>query len=74
MDKPLPDYRLVLRPEASTIPAAIRLRRALKYLGRVCGLKCLSAEEIARDEPNRKAPKPCDPQPASGHPDAADAS
>jgi hypothetical protein len=60
MSQPQPgDYRLILRPQPSPTPVAVRLRRLLKYALRVVGLKCLRVEEIA-PQPEQTEP-PCNP-------------
>lgn len=40
------EYRLVLRAQRSDIPVAVRLRKLLKYAGRVCGLRMVRLEEV----------------------------
>jgi hypothetical protein len=40
-------FTLTLRPVGKGPPAIIRLRRALKYLLRVCGLRCIRLAEDA---------------------------
>ena len=46
-----PDIRLTLRPlTGAWVPVAVRLRRLLKFALRVCGLRCLSVEEIPANE------------------------
>jgi hypothetical protein len=45
----LGDVHLTLRPIASSVPVAIRLRRALKCLRRTFGLECIRAEEVPGD-------------------------
>lgn len=39
-------------PEARHRPVAVRLRQALRYLGRTCGLRCVSVE---REHPAESA-------------------
>ena len=41
------DYVLILRPVPRATPAAVRLRRALKYLGRICELRCVHVDDLA---------------------------
>lgn len=41
-----PRYRLVLRAEADTVPATIRMRAALKMLLRSFGLRCVEIVEV----------------------------
>lgn len=58
-----PRYVLTLQP----VPGhpgepAQRLRRALKYLLRACGLRCLKAEEL----PPKEGPTDATPPPAPG--------
>lgn len=41
-----PTYSLTLRSQPGfTVPPEVRLRRALKYLLRVCGLRCVTLNE-----------------------------
>jgi hypothetical protein len=40
------DYIVKLRPLPHAAPAIIRLRRALKLLGRAHGLRCLAVDEV----------------------------
>ncbi len=37
-----PSYVLTLRPLPHDVPVIFRLRRGLKYLLRVCGLRCVA--------------------------------
>ena len=53
VERPL--FRLVLRAEAHPVPAVVRLRRALKMLGRVFGFRCVSVEPVAEDARDTKA-------------------
>lgn len=46
-----PDYRLVLRPLRSGVPAPIRLRRALKCLLRAFGFRCVWGPEPVTELP-----------------------
>jgi hypothetical protein len=46
-----PRYRLTLEAQPGDVPPAVRLRRGLKYLGRVFGLRCTSAEEVSHANP-----------------------
>ena len=41
-----PRYVVTLRAEPGDVPADVRLRRALKCLGRAFNLKCLDIREI----------------------------
>jgi hypothetical protein len=41
-----PRYLLTVEAQPGPVPAPVRLRRMLKYALRVCGLRCLSAEEM----------------------------
>src|SRR5262245_11585194 len=43
------DIRLTLRPLRDTVPAVVRLRRALKCLLRSFGLKCVGVEQVPRN-------------------------
>jgi hypothetical protein len=48
-------FTLTLRPVGKGPPAIIRLRRALKYLLRVCGLRCfLLTEDTERSDGDEK--------------------
>lgn len=55
MSKPTtgPRYRLELRPLASDVPAAVRLRRFLKSALRGYQLRCTSVEEVIEKESER---------------------
>ena len=44
------DYVLVLRPLASDVPAAVRLRRALKILLRVFRLRVVDVRELPNEQ------------------------
>jgi hypothetical protein len=57
MPDPQQTYRLTFRPEPSSVPVAIRLRRLLKIAGRALALKCIRAEEVqpAKDPQQRDA-------------------
>lgn len=56
---PRPRYVLTLEPQPSDVPPMIRLRRALKYLGRVQGLLCVDCRELKPDElaPPKEEPR-----------------
>jgi hypothetical protein len=41
-----PIYRLEFRPKKSPVPAVVRIRRLLKYAGRVLGLTCIDLAEV----------------------------
>ena len=45
------DYRLILRPLASTTPAVVRLRRFLKMALRSYGLRAVVVQEVPADAP-----------------------
>jgi hypothetical protein len=45
------DYRVTLRPLKDSVPAAVRMRRALKLLGRAFGLRAVRVEELPPDTP-----------------------
>jgi hypothetical protein len=53
-------YRLELEALADDVPAAVRLRRALKCLLRAFGLRCRSAANVTPREPSAGA------EPAAG--------
>jgi hypothetical protein len=56
MDRPeKPRYVLTLEALADPTPATIRLRRALKHLGRWFGLRVVRLEELPPDAPDRSA-------------------
>jgi len=46
-----PTYRFLPKGEPSSVPAVVRLRRALKYLLRVCGFRAVSVEEVQAPAP-----------------------
>jgi hypothetical protein len=60
MDRPR--FRLVLEAQAADIPAAVRLRVALKRLARCYGLRCLSAEAVEPPTAEPTAPPRGDPR------------
>lgn len=43
-------YRLVIEAQNSHVPEIVRLRRALKYMLRDCGFKCLSVVDVKAPE------------------------
>jgi len=49
-----PVYRLTVRPTRSSVPAATRLKRALKMLARY-DPTCVSAEEVPAQPPRPRA-------------------
>lgn len=54
---PAPVYCIVVRPLASAVPPACRLKRALKYMLRACDLRAVSVEQL---------PVPPSAEPGSG--------
>ena len=51
------EYRLTFKAQSSDVPPEVRLRRLLKYALRVCGLKCVSVEDVpASPGPAREPP------------------
>ena len=61
------DYVLVLRPLASDVPAAIRLRRALKCLLRVYGLRAVSVRQVGDEPPDTQPGLSAGAVPHAGH-------
>lgn len=60
-------YTLTLRPLPSPVPAEARLKRALKCLLRVYGLRCLAVQEqVAEDVPVPSAGLPCSERGGAG--------
>jgi hypothetical protein len=48
-------WTIRITPLASTVPAANRVRRLLKYALRACGLRCTAV----LDEPGERSPPAC---------------
>jgi hypothetical protein len=73
------DVKLTLRPLSGTVPASVRLRRALKTLLRAFGLRCLRVEDVPQsqdagdpatgvrtsvpDQAHNSEEMPCEPMP-----------
>jgi len=57
-DKTQPTFRLTIRPAPSDVPPIIRLRHALKVLGRSFALRCTLVEEIELNEKPVRSTKP----------------
>jgi hypothetical protein len=63
-----PNFRVEFRAQPSEVPAIVRIRRLLKYAGRVLGLVCVDLAEIpsaaspplplAENPPGRPEPLP----------------
>jgi hypothetical protein len=51
-DRPAPGVVLTLAPapDPDGVPVPVRVRRALKYLLRVCRLRCIRIEWVEKDE------------------------
>jgi hypothetical protein len=47
-------WTITLKPDGDGPPAHVRIRRALKLLLRVCGLRCTSVKLAPADEPKHQ--------------------
>jgi hypothetical protein len=66
---PEPDlWVLTFRPEVNDVPPPIRIRRLLKYAGRVLGLKCVEVRDAKPGELDRAEGVPCGVASARGRP------